>query len=277
MSSSNDIPDAAAEARSAKIQLRCLYAALGIGVLVLGTGLMALAPWDGEVFWGVLPPRTGMSGSEIARVYIEHRTRIQVAAAVVALIAIPYLILCTVVVPRIRKMEKGFPIFTTMWTVSIAITAVTLMLISMFFAIAAYRPNEVDPNTTRLFNDLAWLGIIYTAPFFNVWAAAPGIATLLCERGKETLPRWSAYVSLLTAAWSPAILTAVFLHGPFAYDSLFGTWLPLLIFASFMAVIFGSTGIGLAKEIREHRAAEEARELDHARPPAHAALATAGR
>ncbi|MGV0625324.1 hypothetical protein [Mycolicibacter minnesotensis] len=250
--------------RDTRTQLWCLAAAAAVGVVIFPLIVLPMIDFhltmaDARSLTfplnGLVLPRTYLSAEEIAQQYAEHRVRFQLAALGMAIGVVPFCVLTGVVGARIRRMEKGFPIFSVLWWMSSVLCTMTPILMSLCLALAAYRPGDIDPEITRMLNDLEWLVIIYTWPIFNVASFSSGVAILRCERGKEIAPRWVGYVGLATGSWCPAGLTAIFVTGPFAYDGIFGTYLPLALLFTYYNVFFPSVIIGMIKEVRDARRA----------------------
>ena len=80
-------------------------------------------------------------------------------------------------------------------------------------------------------NDMGWLMFLVMWPPYSVWCLSVGLTVLLDASDTPLLPRWTGYLSLLTAfLFIPAALPLFFKSGQFAYNGLLGMFLPLLIF-----------------------------------------------
>lgn len=73
--------------------------------------------------------------------------------------------------------------------------------------------------------------------------------TILSDDGEPPVfPRWLAYVNLFTAVlFTPGALIPFFKFGPFAWNGLFGFWIPGVFFCTWVVVMF----FALRKAIRE--------------------------
>lgn len=65
-----------------------------------------------------------------------------------------------------------------------------------------------------------------------------GIVGLIAPPKRRPWPRWVGYLALwLSLLAVPASLIAFFQTGPFAWDGLFGFWVPLTAFVGFFAAM----------------------------------------
>ena len=71
-----------------------------------------------------------------------------------------------------------------------------------------------------------------------VWYTAVGIAIITDSSATPVFPRWAAYLSFWTAGLSiPGGLTILFKTGPLAYNGLLALWIPLTVFAIWVATM----------------------------------------
>jgi hypothetical protein len=93
----------------------------------------------------------------------------------------------------------------------------------------AYRTGHAS-DSVGILNDFAWISWIVSWPFFFVQATALGLCILM--RPTVVFPRWLGYLSIWFAlSMFPASLIVFFYSGPFAWNGLFGLYLPLGLFA----------------------------------------------
>ncbi len=96
----------------------------------------------------------------------------------------------------------------------------------------AFRADDRPVDVTRAIHDLGW--ILFMTVIWSLWVqlVAIGAGVLLDRSANPVLPRWYAYLSLWESLMIlPAGLVLFFKDGPFAWDGLFGIWVPLVTFA----------------------------------------------
>jgi hypothetical protein len=100
-----------------------------------------------------------------------------------------------------------------------------------------FRPHR-DPTMLLMLNDLSWL------PFIGAFmpASIQGIAIALAifkDKDEKVFPRWLGYFNVWIALlFLPDVLIYSFKTGPFAWNGIFGFWLPLTVFGVWFVVMF---------------------------------------
>jgi hypothetical protein len=111
-----------------------------------------------------------------------------------------------------------------------------------FFAISplmwltlAFRAGHTT-DAIWILNDFAWISWIVSWPFFAVQAGALGLCVL--THRSAVVPRWVGYFSIwFGLSMFPASLIVFFHSGPFAWNGVFGIYLPLGMFALWYHVV----------------------------------------
>ncbi|ASF09477.1 hypothetical protein NBRGN_110_02480 [Nocardia brasiliensis NBRC 14402] len=218
--------------RSTSIRVQLLSTLSVLGVLALYVpGLVLVARF-------ALPiPSPDASAEQIAAMFAEHQTRIRFGVLMMVVGVFFFGPFGAVLVARTRRMEADVPVFTYLQLISFAATLAVTYLVPMAWALAAFRPRQ-DPNITQMFYDLGWFLLLYIWPLFTLWLWSLAAPILLAPKGTETFPRWVAYLSLWCGLlFAPSFLINFFKTGPFAYDGLFGAYVP--------AVALGLWGFGV--------------------------------
>lgn len=164
-------------------------------------------------------------------------------AMVSAALAIPFV---AVIATQMRRIEGAFPVLTFTELVAGAVAVVILLVPTVMWTAAAYRP-ERAPEVIQGLNDFAWLFLLMTfAPFF-VQLVSIGLAVLTDRRSPPLFARWVGYFNVWVAVlFMPGALITFFKTGPFAWNGLLAFWMPLSVFLLWFVVMF----VVLVKAIR---------------------------
>jgi hypothetical protein len=101
-------------------------------------------------------------------------------------------------------------------------------------AVAAYRPQGVDPLITRALNDIFVLVGVAAIPAFTAFFAATAIVILR----SGAFPAWLGWLTVAAAVVQPLTFGALFTKtGAFAGDGALGLFVPLIVtFVTFFAL-----------------------------------------
>ena len=197
------------------------------------------------ILGGFIPPRWNPSDSalKVAQTYAEHTDQIRFGALITIIsmsLVAPWGVTIAV---QTRRTEEGFPILSYVQLACVAIGTTIVILMSMFWAAAAYRPFDLPggyaPETVRQLNDVAYFLFLFTWAPFTIWAGTVALAIFLDpDQERPVYPRWVAYLNLWVALlFVPAGLMAFFKTGAFAYDGLIALYVPVGIFFVWLAVM----------------------------------------
>lgn len=200
---------------------------------------------------GFLPPThpTDDAG-QIGRLYDADFTRIRVGMVIVMFAALAFVPFVAVMAQRIARIEGGAGVLTYTFLLGGAGNMVLTFYPSIWWLTAAFRP-ERAAELIQLMNDLAWLQFLGGVTIYLAMPLAVMVASLADNSERPTFPRWCGYVNGFVAiAILPDQLLFFFKVGPFAWNGLFGIWLPIVFFCAFFLVNF----VVLRKRILEERA-----------------------
>ncbi|BBY83747.1 hypothetical protein H7I53_27030 [Mycolicibacterium pulveris] len=209
-----------------------------------------LTAWSGPVlvvlfFLGLVafmdfvpPPSPTNSGQAIAAIYQDNllsmRIGIVICSFSVALLA-PW---GASIAVRTRRTESRFPSFTYTQLGCIGTGLMVAVLCFLIWAVAAFRPDDLAPESTRMLHDIGWYLFLFDVSPFMVWMLAIGFAVLMNRSGERLFPRWAGYFCIWIALCeSPAVLILFFKTGPFAYNGVVGFWLPTVAFFAWVLVM----------------------------------------
>lgn len=208
--------------QSQKNQLLCVWSGPAFAVL-FGIGFFFCARF--------LPPHSPSAGAEeIAAIFRDNASMIRLGQVILLLGSSLALAFVGVLSTQLRRIETGLPVFTFV-QLGAGVTAVVLLVVpTLIWLIAAFRP-ERAPELTQLLNDAAWLMLLVPFAPAGVQLLAIGFA-VLGDKGAETVfPRWVGFFNIWVAVlFLPGGLIPFFKSGPFAWNGLFGFWIPATAF-----------------------------------------------
>ena len=203
--------------------------------------LLAVLFAIGAVLLGrFIPPwvRPHYSAQKVAHIFALHHGRI-LAGAFITIISMSLVAPWGVsIAAQTRRKEGEFPVLTYVQLMCVAIGTTVVVLMSMMWAVAAFRPHEYSPQTVMALNDVAYFLFLFTWAPFSVWTLAVALTILLDTSGEPVFPRWAAYLSIWTAIlFVPAGLMAFFKHGAFSWAGLMTLYVPVGIFFVWLAAM----------------------------------------
>jgi hypothetical protein len=199
----------------------------------------------GAVFLGqFIPPLVGPNegAAEVARKWAEHTDAIRIGATITVIsmsLVAPWGVS---VAAQTRRTEGSFPILTYVQLMCVAIGTTVVVLMSMFWCVAAFRPDTYSAETVQVLNDIAYFLFLFTWTPFTIWALAVALAIFLDPNDEPVFPRYVAYVSLWTAVlFVGASGMAFFKTGPFAWNGVMALYVPVGVFFIWLAVLTFNT------------------------------------
>ncbi|MFE3000818.1 hypothetical protein ACFXG4_38215 [Nocardia sp. NPDC059246] len=202
-----------------RVSGRILFLLFFIGWVVLARFVPAPSPLD--------------SAEDVARRYEENVDGIRLGATFMMVSFCFWAPWGSVVANWTRRSAGGGRVLADVQIVSLAISEMVGVLCALLWALAAFRPGQINPQITQTLNDAGWLMFLLPWPPFSMWCVAQAVAVFRDKREGDVreFPRWTGYLSLLTAfLFMPAGAALFFKDGGYAYDGLLGMYLPLTIF-----------------------------------------------
>jgi hypothetical protein len=188
---------------------------------------------------GFLPPTHPLDDAgQIGHLYHADFTRIRIGMLIVMLAALVFVPFVAVMAQHISRIEGGPGVLTYTFVIG----GVGNMMLTFYPAIwwltAAFRPDRAH-ELIQLMNDLAWLQFLGGVTIYLAMPLAVMVASLADNSERPTFPRWCGYANGFVAlAILPDQLLFFFKDGPFAWNGLFGVWLPIVWFCGFFLVNF---------------------------------------
>jgi hypothetical protein len=188
-----------------------------------------------------LPPlNPAMSAQELATLFSEHGVRIRLGMLVClysVLFLMPFTALICVQIARIEGNGPKVWTYTGMLAAAGNILSFTFPI--MFWNVAAFRADRA-PELVMLMNDMAWLPWTgMTVPFVAI-PPCVAIAGFMDRNVKPVFPRWFCYFTIATTVIIlPAAMVTFFPQGGwFAWNNLFGWWVPFADFFLWFLILF---------------------------------------
>ena len=188
---------------------------------------------------GFVPPHDPELGdAAIAALYQQNTGAIRfgiLMAMISSALVIPF---GAVIAIQVRRIEgDGAPILSTVELMAATVTSVILLITTVLWAGAAFRP-ERAPEVILAYNDFAWILLLMTFSPFLVQFTAIGFALLSDHRDRPLFPRWVGYFNFWLALLAvPGGLIVFFKSGPFAWNGLLAFWLPIIVFVVWFFVM----------------------------------------
>ena len=216
----------------------------------MNTKNQLLCAWSGIVFllmfilgWWVIagyipPPSPTADSAEIAGFYKQDPTLVSFGLDLVIASCIFFPPWLAVISAQMKRIEGGFPVFAYAQLVSGTAAMMIFILPVMIWMVASFRP-ERNPELQLLISDFGWLWLTMTYAPFVAQNLSIGLVIVTDKRERPVFPRWAGYFNLWTAAsFLPASLVVFFKTGPFAWNGIIAFWVPLVVFAIWLVVMF---------------------------------------
>lgn len=231
------------DATKSKIQMFGLWCGFGyLALLFIGWGAVA----------GFLPPtEPSNNAAQIATLYGGDHTQIRIGMLIVMLAALVFIPFAAAVAQSIARVERGAGVLTYTFLLGAAGNMCLTFYPAIWWLVAAFRPDRAA-DLIHLMNDMAWLQFLGGVTIYLAMPLTVTVAALCDESAQPVFPRWAGWTNLwLAIAIIPDQLLFFFKTGPFAWNGLFGIWLPIVWFGAFFIVNF----IALRQTILRERGA----------------------
>jgi hypothetical protein len=191
------------------------------------------------------PPSPAMSSQQLASIYSAHQNMIllgSVLAMTSGMFVGPFV---AVLFLQLRRMEgEERPIGSYGQLITGAGNMFLFTLPGIFFAAAAFRPDR-SPEITQAMSDIAFITTLFPWSFGAMEALCTGLVILAHSHANDSniaYPRWLGYMSLWIFIGMPISSVIPFFKSvPFAWNGLFGWWLPAILFGAWFMVVWWMT------------------------------------
>jgi hypothetical protein len=173
----------------------------------------------------VLPPHNATWGADrIVEIYSRNPDRIQLGCVLMMVGFACWGWWTAGISLWIWRMEsRRFPILTFASLILTAINVTVVELMSIAYAVTAFRSGKLSPEITLTLNDIAWFLYYHTWPPYVLWLITIAIAILRDQNSPAHFPRWLGWFTVAQAVTilPNAVQTFSFaLNGPFAWDGV---------------------------------------------------------
>jgi hypothetical protein len=197
---------------------------------------LLLGWWIIAGFLPAPPPTTGVE--QIAATFQEDATRIRIGMVVLMYCAMIFMPFAAAITHFMGRIEGSPGVLSYTALLGGAGNMVLTFYPAIWWLVAAYRP-ERAAELIYLFNDLAWLQFIGGVSMFDALPLAIAVAAFCDKSANPVFPRWAGYFNVMVVLLIlPDQLVFFFHSGSFAWNGLFGLWIPLVLFGLWFLVTF---------------------------------------
>lgn len=203
-------------------------------------------------FAGFLPPTPpSATATEVGQLFQAGFTGIRIGMVGIMIAALVFIPFAAVTSQLLARVEGGPGVLTYSFLLGAAGNMCLTFYPAIWWLVAAFRP-ERAPELIYLMNDLAWLQFLGGVTLYLAMPFAMAVAAFCDTSANPIFPRWSGFVNIwLVVILIPDQLLFFFQKGAFAWNGLFGLYLPIVGFGGFFIVTF----IVLRKAILRDRVA----------------------
>jgi hypothetical protein len=176
------------------------------------------------------PPDLNAPAQEWSSYFLGHHDAVR-AGIVILAVALFAFIWFLGTLTSVLRIATGTPRLPSIVFAGGILGIASLMIGLAAEAVAAYRPQGVDPLIIRALNDIFVLVGVAAIPAFVAFFAASALVILRTG----AFPPWLGWLLVVAAAVQPLTFGALFTkHGAFAGDGALGLFVPLIV--SFVAI-----------------------------------------
>jgi hypothetical protein len=171
------------------------------------------------------PPDLNAPAQEWASYYLGHHDAVRAGLVIVA-VAFFFYVWFLGTLTSVLRIASGTPRLPSIALIGGVLGGAVLLAGFAAEAVAAYRPQGVDPLITRALNDIFVLVGVAAIPAFTAFFVATAIVLLR----SGAFPGWLGWLTVLAAVVQPLTFGALFTkHGAFAGDGVLGLFVPFIV------------------------------------------------
>lgn len=191
------------------------------------------------IFAGFLPaPPPTITPEEVAAMFQSNATFIRIGMVIVMYSALIFIPFAATIAYFLSRIEGGPGVLTYTAVLGGCGNMVLTFYPAIWWLVAAFRP-ERAAELIYAFNDLAWLQFIGGVSMYDAIPLAIAVAAFCDRSPNPVFPRWAGYFNIMIVlAILPDQLLFFFHTGPFAWNGIFGLWIPLVLFGGWFLTMF---------------------------------------
>lgn len=213
-----------------QIQTLCIWSG-PLAIVVFFIGMFPLA----HLFPPPLNPASPID--DVVRFYAENRLGILFGCMFIiwaSALMIPFML---VVFAHLRRVERGFPILSSIFLFCAAIAVFEIVIPAWTFSTVAIRESRPAEITLAL-SDLSFLMFIWPNPQTIMMMAVVGYAILRDPSPKPLFPRWLGYVNVAGGLlFTGSTFANVAYSGPFSWTGIMAFWMPAIDFGNWFGLM----------------------------------------
>ena len=225
-----------------KSKIQMAGASCAIGYLVL----LFFAWWPIAGFLPPVPPSA--PAADVAQLFQADYTRIRIGMVGIMIAALVFIPFVAVICQFIARIEGGAGVLTYTFLLGGAGNMVLTFYPAIWWLVAAFRPDRAA-DLIYLMNDLAWLQFLGGITMYLAMPFSLAVTAFCDTSANPVFPRWSGFVNIwLVVLLVPDQLLFFFHTGAFAWNGLFGLYLPIVGFGGFFDVNFFTVRQAILRE-----------------------------
>lgn len=185
-------------------------------------------------FLPATPP--AFDAAQIQALFQSDYTRIRIGMLILMFAALIFIPFAATMARQLARIEGGVGTLSLIFVLGAVGNMVLTFYPAVWWLTAAFRP-ERAAELIQLMNDMAWLQFLGGISMYLAMPLAVTAASLLDSSADPIFPRWCGYANAwLAVLILPDQLLFFFHEGPFAWNGLFGLWIPVVVFSGFFLV-----------------------------------------
>jgi hypothetical protein len=200
-------------------------------------------------------PNNSMSVTQIADLYAKYAVPYRVMFMLNMLFGGFYFGFTAVISVQMRRIEGSVGrVLNYTQLSSGAANGVLLLLPSLLFSVAAFRPDR-NPEITVALHDLGNFIVLMPIASFTLQQVAIALAIWSDKASRPVFPRWVGHVVFWTGiAYLPAFTMTFYKTGPYSFDGGVAFMFPVLAYLLFYVVMIVMTFKAIRQEAEESAA-----------------------
>lgn len=188
---------------------------------------------------GFVPPISPMlNAEEIAQLFSDDLFRIRLGMIISMFGAMMFLFLSATAAYFISRIEGWFGPLSVLQVMGGVCGAILTFYPPAWWLTATFRPDRL-PEILWMLSDAAWLQWVGALTIYLPFLVSLIVAAFVDDSEEPVFPRWLGYyLSWVLIMETPVILIFFFYEGPFAWDGLFGFWIPFAVYVTIFLNLF---------------------------------------